>query len=343
MKNIKTLSLLVFISLLSCGKEKPKTIENTEFVAVKLYKLNEKNTPKLIETNGLISTENETKLSFKIGGVIDKIYVEEGDFIKKGQLLATLKTTEINAQVAQATLNLEKTKRDFERTKRLFKDNVVTLEQLENTKTAFEVAKKSLQQAVFNQKYARIEATASGFISMKMANEGEIVQGGFPVFLSNESEKQKNWVVKAGISEQDWTNVEINNTCKVTINGKEYGGTVKRNSQAMDPVSGTFQIEIALNNVRETLAVGMFAKVTIESAKIKKGIVVPYDAMVEADGLNAFVFVPTSDSTVRKIPIVIDHFNEKEVHVIAGLDKIREVVVGNSPFLNAQSKIKIIK
>ena len=71
----------------------------------------------MIQTSGLFTTDDETYLAFKTGGIIEKIYVKEGDAIRKGQLLATLNLTEIEAQVAQARLSFEKAKRDFRASK----------------------------------------------------------------------------------------------------------------------------------------------------------------------------------------------------------------------------------
>ena len=64
---------------------------------------------------GKLAAQEESKLSFKIGGVIQAIYVNQGQNIRKGQLLATLDKKEINAQVASAKANFEKWERDLKR------------------------------------------------------------------------------------------------------------------------------------------------------------------------------------------------------------------------------------
>ena len=73
--------------------------------------------------------------------------VKEGDRVKKGQLLDTLKSTEIAAQVQQVNLALEKAQRDYQRASKLYKDSVATLEQLQNAKTGVDIARQNLQQA----------------------------------------------------------------------------------------------------------------------------------------------------------------------------------------------------
>jgi len=88
--------------------------------------------------------------------------VKEGEDVSKGQLLASLDLTEIDAQVSQSKNNLEKTKRDLERGQRLLKDSAATLEQIQNLQTAFNVADENFRIASFNRQFSTIHANASG-------------------------------------------------------------------------------------------------------------------------------------------------------------------------------------
>jgi len=343
MKTTKMILLMLSLFLFSnCGDTKVDEISQ-DYIPVKTFKIQKNKRANIITTSGLLTTENESKLSFKIGGVLDKTFVNEGESFKKGQLLAILNLTEINAQVMQAKLNFEKSERDFARISNLFKDSVASLEQLQNTKTQLEASEKALDQAKFNQKYASIYATSDGFVSKKLANEGEILQPGFPVFLINEKAKQSSWIVKVGVSESEWELINLKDKCKILISNKTMSGVVLRKSQAIDSQSGAFLIEIKLQFEATPLAVGMFAKVEIYSSKLKENTAIPYDALIEANGNKAFVFTPLTDSTVQKIPILISNFNDNEVNVLEGLDQISSVIIGNSAFLNENSKIKIIK
>ncbi|WP_315820589.1 efflux RND transporter periplasmic adaptor subunit [Paraflavitalea speifideaquila] len=114
--------------------------------------------------SGTIASTSQATLSFKTGGIISKIYVKEGDHVAKGQLLATLDLTEINAQVQQAVQGSEKAQRDVTRARNLYNDTVATLEQLQNATTQQQVAAEGLRIARFNQQYAQIRATENGTI-----------------------------------------------------------------------------------------------------------------------------------------------------------------------------------
>ena len=119
MKNkILTLVALLLIAATACKKPE-KEAENkliaSDVVPVRVAALETATLSGDIVATGLLTTENDARLAFKIGGVIDRIYVTEGQTVKQGQLLATLKTGEINAQIEQTRLGLEKAKRDFNR------------------------------------------------------------------------------------------------------------------------------------------------------------------------------------------------------------------------------------
>jgi membrane fusion protein, multidrug efflux system len=120
-----------------------------------------------------------------VGGVITKIFVKEGQSVTKGQLLATLDLTEIDAQVSQAKRGLHKTKSDLERGQRLFKDSAATLEQIQNLETASQLAEESFRIALFNRLYSAIHANNSGKVIRNFLNERELASPGAPVLAIN--------------------------------------------------------------------------------------------------------------------------------------------------------------
>ena len=167
---------VIAVILTACNEKATeiKSVINEGAIPVKLTPINQDTALNLINASGLLSTEDEARLSFKISGIIEKVFVKEGDHVKKGQLLATLKSSEIAAQVQQVELTVE-SQRDYQRADNLYKDSVATLEQLQNAKTGVDIARQNLQQVAFNQQYSRIYAPADGFI-VKTAMKGLAAQ-----------------------------------------------------------------------------------------------------------------------------------------------------------------------
>jgi len=317
-----------------------------EVIPVKVAGIRFGETSNEVVATGLLTTENEARLSFKIGGVIDRILVNEGEFIRKGQLLATLKTAEINSQLEQARLGFIKAKRDYDRATNLYNDSVATLEQLQNAKTALDIAEQAVDQVSFNNKFASIVAPADGFVTKKNSNAGEVVGPGAPVLAISESNSQSNWLLKVGVSDKDWAGIQPGQKAIVELDafrGKKFEASVYRKSQAPDATSGSFQVDLKIRVNNEKPAVGMFGKATIASGVPAKSIIIPYDALVEADGKKAFVFVPSDSNKVKRVPVIIESFDNNSVVIQSGLDSVREVIVSNSAFLNENSTIAIIR
>ncbi len=336
-----------FLLLASCkhATTEKETLPNaTEAIPVKIAEVKNENFSREITATGLLTTENEAKLSFKIGGVIDKILVNEGQFFTKGQLLATLKITEINAQEQQAVYALDKAKRDYGRVSDLFKDSVATLEQLQNTQTALDMAQKTLDLASFNRKYASIYATEDGFVNKKMGNEGEIIGPGTPVLTINEIVGSADWILKVGVTDEEWGNIAVNQKATIVFDAfpnKTFNAYVFRKSQAADQAGGSFQIELKVKFENEKPAIGMFGKAAIHMAGEGTAVVIPYEALVQADGSKGFVFVPQQDNSVKKKEVIIQSFNENKVVIQSGVDPGDKVIISNNAFLNEQSKISI--
>ena len=352
MKQISEYKLLFAVSLIflwSCGGSHGKNefiVSEGEPIPVKLVTVERADRQNAISATGLLTTMNEAKYAFKIGGVIDHISVKEGQFFKKGQLLATLKVTEIEAQLSQANLSYEKAKRDYSRIMNLYKDSVATLEQVQNAKTGLDIVQKNIDAIAFNKKYAYIYAQADGFVTKKIANEGEVVGGGMPILAINLTSGSNDWVLNLGVTDKEWSRIQPGNKASVTLDafpGRLFAATISRKFQAADQSSGSFQVElkIALENVNP--AIGMFGRATIDVGSKTSLPAIPYDALVEADGNNAFVFVPVDSSRVKRLPIVIESFNNNEVIVKSGLENISTIVASNSAFLNERSIITIIK
>jgi len=349
MKKIQLLSLAAAILILFSCKEPDRTknpLGEADVIPVKTSSVSALRLSQKINATGLVSTENEAKYSFKIGGVISGVFVEEGQFFRKGQLLATLNSTEIAAGLTQSSLNVDKTQRDYERAANLYKDSVYTLEQLQNTKTALDIAHKAKEAVAFNAHYSKIYAASDGFVSQKIASEGEVIGPGMPVLAINETQRNNNYLLKVGVTDREWAIINPGQTATVTLDGyadKKFDAFVFRKSQAADPTLGSFQVELKLklNDIKP--AVGMFGKAEISTNQDENVQVVPYGSLVEADGDKAFVFAPEGSNKVRKIPVTISRIDNQQVYLKEGLDGVGEIVISNTAYLSEKSTIKIIR
>jgi membrane fusion protein, multidrug efflux system len=332
----------------SCSKSKQenatKPVIDESAVAVKLTAVQSGEYSLPVISSGLIATESESRLSFKVAGILSKIYVKEGQSVSKGQLLATLDLTEINSQVGQAKNNLDKVKRDLDRGQRLLKDSAATLEQIQNLQTAYNVAEESYHIASFNQQYATIRASQSGKVIRKYATEGELVSAGSPVLMVNTA-AQDNWRVKIGLPDVDWVRVKIGDKVKVTTDaypGVTLDGMLTILNEGAEQTSGLYLAEVKVNPGSKKLASGLFAKVQILPSEKIKLWSIPIEALVEGTGKQAFVFVSQADSkSVKKVPVSVAYLENNQAFLFAGLENVSHVITAGSAFLTENSSITI--
>lgn len=333
----------------SCSESEGKTNKKFsvgEKIPVQLLKLEKKSVHIPVHASGQFITDDETNLSFKTGGVIDKIMVKEGDRVTAGQLLATLHLTEINAQLSQAKLALEKATRDYERATNLYRDSVATLEQFQNAKTALDLATQQYEAAKFNRSYSEIRAIANGFVLRKQANPGQVISPGTTVITTNAAGNGK-WNLKIGVSDKDWAKIKVNDVAEITTDatpGKSFSAYVSKKSEGTDAYTGSFTIELKLKGeLPPSIASGMFGKAVITPTSNGDAWAIPYDALLDSDGNSGFVFVTNDFKTARKAQVTIATMDNSQVIVSSGLEDAEALIVSGSAYLRDQSPIQIIE
>lgn len=338
-------SIVWFVQACTSSEGNDKAlVKKSEVIPVKILALTKQEVSSVIETSGLFTTDDETMLSFKTGGVIDRIYVKEGDAIKKGQVLASLNLTEIEAQVAQAKLAFEKAQRDYKRVENLFKDSVATLEQFQNAKTGFDVAQKQLEAANFNRSFSEIRAINSGYVLRKLANEGQVVGPGSVVLQTNGA-STSNWKLRVGVSDREWASVSLGDKATVTtdaLGDKKLMALVTRKSEGTDGASGAFTLELTLQDSSPSLASGLFGKASIQTNRTQHVWSIPYDALLDGDAQSGYVFTTNDSKTAIKTKVSIGSITRQFVLVTGGLENATSLIVSGNAYLTDNSKISVL-
>lgn len=343
-----TASLLAFtLSLQSCTDSKGNSNipKNSEPIPVKVMQLRKSSGIHVIKASGQLTTDDETILGFKTSGIVNTILVKEGDYIKKGQLLATLDLREIDTYVSQARHGFEKAKRDFQRVQNLYRDSVATLEQLQNTETSLAVAKEQLEAANFNRSFSSIHAKENGYVLRKFVNPGQVVDVGDPILLTNGAGTGK-WILKIGVSDKQWSSINVGDQAKVKIDAfpnKVLDASVKRKWETSDPQTGAFTIELELKNEKLRFASGMFGQAELSSHATQTSWSVPYEAVLDANDNEGFVFITNDNKKAQKQPVVIESLGGNTIRISKGLEDSSALIISGSAYLTDNSPITILK
>ncbi len=335
----------LFFGLFSCSENGKEEQRNKNVTPVRVQKIKREIIIDPVRTTGKLAPASEIRLSFKIGGLIEKIVAEEGQTIEMGQLMARLDQSEIEARYIQAESAFEKAERDFNRIERLYADSVATNEQFQNARTALNLAEADLSIAEFNLKHSVIKAPAAGKILKQFPEENEIIAAGQPVFLFGSTAKA--WILRAGITDQDILRLSIGDSAQVFFDAypqKTFFANVTRLGAAANPMTGLFETELTMDPAAVKLIAGFVARIKIYPRQTEKLFTIPVDALVEADGQRGYIFLVNSpdDSVAREQAVEVVTILKDKIAIQNAFPEESLVITDGANYLRDKAAIRIV-
>jgi RND family efflux transporter MFP subunit len=297
-----------------------------------------------IEATGIVAARDEQKLAFKVGGIVRAINVREGDRVRKGQVLAQIEQTEVNAQVEQARQMADKAARDLERGEALHADQVIPLEQLQNLRTQAEIARAQLRAAGFNRGYASITASGDGMVLRRLAEERELVSPGQTVLVVGRNDG--GYVARFALADRDIVKVGRDDAIAVQLDawpGEGFVGKVTDIASAADPRSGLFDVEAKLVPSSHALVTGLVGRVRLTTASagnVSDLAYVPLSAVLAGHGDRATVFV-ADGNTARARDIEVAFITADSVAIRKGVVAGEKVITAGAPYVEDGETVAI--
>ncbi len=337
--------LFVFLLILvgSCREREIKT-SPAEIVRVRVRPVERQAVRIPVHASGVLVSSEEVKLSFKTGGIVANVAAEEGERVRKGDLLASLDLTEISASENQTRLVWEKALRDYTRAQNLYSENVGTLEQNQNLQTALKVAELAHNVAKFNLDHAVIKAPDNGVILKQLVRENEMVAPGYPAFLFGSS--GKSWKVKAGLSDKDIIRIYPGDSASVFFDaypGVSFPAKVEQVGEMSNPYTGTFEAELLLSATEYRLVSGFIGSVDLFQSEKHLYILVPVESIIEADGSQGYVYSADSLNQVRKLKVEIVTIVGQKAAINGLPESVKDVVVEGAAYLRDGMRVEVIK
>ena len=341
------MALAIASLLLSgCSREEPTAAAPAPATPVRAAPVETVELSGAVRAVGTLEPETEIRLSFKVGGVVERITVHAGDTVSRGQMLAAIRRTEVDTALAQATESEAKARRDLERGRQLRADEVATEEQVQDLATAWNVARANLEAARFNARYSRIEAPQDGVVLSRLAEPDELVQAGQPVLVLGGT--GDGWVVRTALADRDAVRVQPGSVARISFDafpGREFAGRVTRVGSGADPYTSTFDVEIAVAPDGARFARGLVARVSVDvrdAGEPTTGTVVPVTAIVEASGGNATVFVlDARERVARRRQVQVGPIVGDRVVVVAGVADGEQVITDGAAWLTDGEPVQV--
>jgi RND family efflux transporter MFP subunit len=341
------LALVLALAVSACGGDAGAPGPGTTATPVRVTEAQRQPLGDSLRTVGTISPAEEIRLSFKTGGIVASIPVDAGDRVAQGQPLASLVQEEVAAAVAQARALADKAERDLARGRSLYADEVATREQVEDLETARDVARANLRAAEFNARFSRIEAPADGIVLRKLVEQDELVAAGQPVVVLGDT--SGGWIVRASLTDRDIVRVRVGDRASVTLDaypGRQFDATVTELASAADPMTGTYEVKLAIDPQGQRFVQGLVAKVEMAGSPGAAVTVVPVQALLEADGTEAVVYVvATRDEgeVAERVAVRIGRLVGDQVEVLEGLQGGERVVTEGAAYVRAGEPVRIVE
>ncbi|HEY7723761.1 MAG TPA: efflux RND transporter periplasmic adaptor subunit [Anaeromyxobacteraceae bacterium] len=295
-----------------------------------------------IRAAGTVAAKEERDLAFKVGGLLARVEVREGQAVRRGQLLAALDATELAAAVRAAEEGLGKARRDAARAAELAAAEAAPRSAAEDARTAEAVAEAAAAAARFNLRHAALVAPDDGWVERRMAEPGEVVAPGRPVLRV--SGRGRGFVVRAAVADRDVLDLAPGTPARVTIDARPerpIAGRVAEVGRAAGRGTGTWQVEVAIDvpGPGAALLTGLTAKVEIERAVPAAGAV-PIAAVVDGDGERGAVWA-VDGGRARRVPVRIAFLQGDRAVLSAGVEGLPLVVTDGAARLSDGRRVRV--
>jgi membrane fusion protein (multidrug efflux system) len=274
-----------------------------------------------------LEAEGEALVVAKVSGVVEKIFVEEGDSVKAGQVLAKLEDEEFIHRLAQVESKLEELDNEFQRNKELFKNKLISAEAYDRTKYEFQTQKSTYDLTKLNLNYTEIKAPISGVVSERFIKVGNMVTINQETFRVTDFDPL---LAVLHVPEKEMSRLKAGFPAELmadAVSGEVFSAGILRISPVVSAETGTFKVTVAVTDKTRKLKPGMFTRVNIVYDMHENTLLLPKDAILTED----------SESTVF---IVTEKVEEKSEEEEKGEKKEEKVKTNNTEKTEEEEKPK---
>ena len=340
MKYIKTLSLSALALLaVSCGNKSEEKAEETQKkkkVQVKIAKVTSADIPQTETYTATVESDVKNKNAPNASYRIEKIYVEVGDQVRKGQVLVQLDASSMQ----QMKLQLENQKVEFGRTEQLYQVGGASKAEYDNAKMQLDVISTQYKQLVEN---TQLLSPISGVVTARNYDNGDLYSSGSgPVLTIEQTNPVK---VMVNISEEYYKKVYKGMSVDIDLDaykGETFNGKVTVVYPTVDVATHTFPVEVTISNPAQKVRPGMFARATVNFGSLNH-VLVPDEALVKQIGAgDRYVYV-YKDGKVSYNKVELGQHIGTNYEIISGVNPGDEVVIAGQARLANGKEVEVVK
>jgi len=286
-----------------------------------------------IEVPGTIHGYIETPVYAKIAGYLKRIYVDKGDKVQQGQLVAMLESPELDHQVANARATYDLARITDQRNQALVRFGVVAQQQADNAHAQMKEARAALDQLIATQAYEAIRAPFSGIVTARFVDPGALIpqatSQSAPVTPMISMATNSSLRIYSDVPQSTAPFIRDGDPAAITVTEyprRIFNGTVTRHSDALASESRTMLVEVDLPNKDQALYPGMYTTVKFQVNVAAEALMVPDDALIFRNGKP---FVPVvRNGHLKLAPVNLGYDDGVNVEITEGVTE-QDVVAVN--------------
>ena len=321
--------------------------ENEKLTLVSNYEIKEQVFNSYIEAQANLKTRKNVLILPEFQGTLEQIFVDEGQNVQKGKLLAEINDSGLKEQLEQLTIQANFAKENFERTERLWNNNIGSEIQFLKSKTDFESSQKMVEQMKDRLAKTKVYAPFDGEVDEIISNQGSnLIPGVSQILRLVNLDKI---YAEAFVSEKYISFIDEGTEAivHVPLLGKEINSKIIQTGNFINPSNRTFRIEVPVENIDNKIKQNLDAKIKINIYSKKDAVVIPLRIVREDASGKKFVYVMNKDIkegvyiTVKTF-ISLGNKNNTDVEIIEGLKIGDMLVLEGASIVEDSQRVKLI-
>lgn len=291
--------------------------------------------------SAILEAEESTDVVPRVNGIIENIYVEEGDYVEKGQPLAQLESSRYALAVVQIEAELRNVRQELERNQQLAERQLVSADSVSRLQSQQDALVARLDLANIDLAEATVRAPISGHISRRYARTGRLIQAWQSESMFHIVDSS---ILRATVHLPEHTLSHVHPGLPADLSlqalpGELITATVARVSPVIDSGSGTFRTVLSIINSDFKLRAGMFSRIQLHYAERAQVVRIPQDALIRIDN-QSHVFIVV-DGKAKRTPVTTGLQGSGWIEIVEGLNAGSTLIVTGN--VRDGAKVEVIE
>ena len=274
-------------------------------------------------------------------GVVEALFVEEGDVVVAGQPLAQLETERLELEVQRSRTQLANLKAAYERAERLNASKMISPTEYDAARFGYQTELTNLQLREYELREATIRATIDGVVTRRHIKVGHTLAQNAPAF---EMKRLDSIEAELNVPEREIGRIRTGQFARVIVDALAedvFEGEVTRVAPEVDPTSGTFRVVVTLDNADRRLKPGMFGRVDVRTDIRSDALLTPLEAVVTLRDKSS-LFVVNEDVAERRA-VTTGYVSDGNIEILTGANEGEQVVMTGQDGLRDGTPVSVVE